>query len=256
MKAAYTHAKLKGGFTLIELMVVIAILATLASVGYPAIMDRMNDGDRQKATSNLTQVGSMLMKFKQDNGQYPCDATADDFSDDPAKASYNFGELKGNYSNDYFRQFFYTSVNNSEKNFFAKVICAGKTADQEGDDKIANGQALQPGENGMAYVMRKSIEDPTVKLSISATNAPLAMSSIYPSDTPYVGDQFNIDNTSFKGHFFVLRADGSVKDLEKDLVENDEDPERANIVEGKSIFPQNKRGRNMADRYVILSPEI
>lgn len=252
MKISPFKKNRKGGFTLIELMVVIAILATLAAVGYGPIMDHMNDGDRQMASSNLKTLSTIMQQFKTDNGSYPSDATAEKLME--AQPDYNFGELKGDYSNAYFRQIYYTRSNNTEKNFYAKVNCAGKTT-KEADDKLANGRALERGENGLSYVMKKDLSDETIKTSVTASNAPLAISSVYPSDKPYSGDKVVYDLVSFGGHVFVLKCDGSVTDMkDKDIVEDENDDERGTMA--KEIFPETKRGRATANQYVVLSPEL
>ena len=242
------------GFTLIELMVVIAILAALASIGYGPILDHMNDGDRQKASSNLKSLHTVLQGFKTDNGSYPCDATAERLQEE--KPDLNFGALTGDNSNAYFRQVYYTPSNVSEKPFFAKVTCNGLTVVQEGDEKLANGQALARGENAMAYVMRKNGEDQNLKDGVSKSNAPLAICGIYPSATPYVGDGLAFDGSSFRGHAFLLSCDGSVKDLERDLEEDEaSDGDKYIMPSGKSLFPETKKGRSTADGYLVLSPE-
>ena len=120
----------KGGFTLIELMVVIAILATLASIGYGPILDHMNDGDRQKANTNLKSVFTLLQQFKMDNGTYPCDATGETLQE--SNADRDFGDLKGDHSNAYFRQLFFKSGVESEKPFFAKLSAPGLNIQKEG----------------------------------------------------------------------------------------------------------------------------
>ena len=140
MKLSPFKKNRKGGFTLIELMVVIAILATLAAVGYGPIMDHMNDGDRQMASSNLKTLSTIMQQFKTDNGSYPCDATADKLLE--AQPDYNFGELKGDYSNAYFRQIYYTRSNTTEKNFYAKVNCAGKMT-KEADRSSASSYLIR-----------------------------------------------------------------------------------------------------------------
>lgn len=243
----------KKGFTLIELMVVIAILAALASIGYGPIIDHMNDGDRQKASSNLKSLHTVLQQFKTDNGSYPSDSTAERLQEE--KPDLNFGNLTGDTSNSYFRQIYYTPSNVSEKPFFAKVSCNGLNVMQEGDEKLANGAALSRGENAMAYVMRKNSEDPAIKDGVSKSNAPLAICGIYPSTTPYSGDQLAFDGTSFRGHAFVLSCDGSVKDLERDLEEDENGEDKYTLAKGKSLFPETKKGRSTADGYLVLSPE-
>ncbi len=242
-----------GGFTLIELMVVIAILAALGAMSYGPIMDRLNDGDRQVASNNLKQIHTMLQQFQQDRGSFPSDATAEVLQED--NPDINFGDLKGDTSNPYFRQLLMVERTPSEKNFFAKINCGGKTMAKEGDNKTANGKALERGENAMAYVMRKGQED-NAKLSVSKTTAPLAICGVYPSRSPYSGDAVAYDNNSFRGHAFVLFCDGSVKDQQDNLTEDDNDDERASFKEGVTIFPETKKGRDTSGDYIVLSPEL
>ena len=195
----------------------------------------------------------MLQGFKTDNGSYPSDSTAERLQEE--KPELNFGSLTGDTSNAYFRQIYYTPSNVSEKPFFAKVNCNGLNVTKEGDEKLANGSALSRGENAMAYVMRKNSEDANVKDGVSKSNAPLAICGIYPSDAPYSGDQVAFDATSFRGHAFVLSCDGSVKDIERELEEDENNDEKCILPGGKSLFPESKRGKSTADGYYVLSPE-
>lgn len=254
MKLTSPILTLRKGFTLIELMVVIGILALLASVAIPVTLAQLNRGDQSKAKSNLSELNKMFNGFKTDNGEYPSDNTAELLSE--KSPDYDFGELTGNNSNAYFRQFFYDTSTNSEAPFYAKISVAGNTT-VEGDGELANGGALKPGENGMSYVMRKNNDDESIKLSSSASNIPLAMTSVYPSARPYAGDQIVVDFSSFRGVFIVLGADGSVKDADENLVEDDEDDTKARFdPEKPSIFPKNKRGKATAGRYIVLTPEF
>lgn len=56
----------KRGFTLIELMVVITILATLAAIAIPTMYSYMGLGDEAKCRSNLEQLGQLGTKYGQD----------------------------------------------------------------------------------------------------------------------------------------------------------------------------------------------
>lgn len=241
-------SKKKGGFTLIELMVVIAILAALASIGYGPILDHMNDGDRQKASSNLKSLHTTLLAFKNDQGAYPCDSTAENITEKLGD-SY-FGELTGETSNPYFRQLIAVQPDLGEKPFFAKISCAGKIIMDEGKG-VYNGKALEKGENAFAYVMQPTEEG---KKPISKTNAPLAMTSVYPQakSAPYAGDDIKFDMASFRGHVFVLFGDGSVRDI-KGLEPDEMDDDKGTLKE--DIFPEGKRG-STASRYTILAPEL
>lgn len=59
------------GFTLIELMVVIAILALLGGVVAPKVFDRLRKARPEKAKIDIKQIGLALDMYAADNGQYP-----------------------------------------------------------------------------------------------------------------------------------------------------------------------------------------
>lgn len=59
------------GFTLIEIMVVVVILALLAGVIVPKIMSRPEEARRAKAVIQIKEIESALNLFKIDNGFYP-----------------------------------------------------------------------------------------------------------------------------------------------------------------------------------------
>ena len=59
------------GFTLIEIMVVVVILAILASVVVPKIMDRPGEARIAKAKQDIRAMESALGLYKLDNFVYP-----------------------------------------------------------------------------------------------------------------------------------------------------------------------------------------
>ncbi len=60
-----------GGFTLIEIMVVVVILALLAALVGPKIMGRSDDAKIADAKVQIRNIESALKLYKLDNGVYP-----------------------------------------------------------------------------------------------------------------------------------------------------------------------------------------
>ncbi len=61
----------RGGFTLIEVMVVVAILAILAAVVVPRVMDEPAKARRAKARQDIRAIESAMDLYKLDNFRYP-----------------------------------------------------------------------------------------------------------------------------------------------------------------------------------------
>ncbi len=59
------------GFTLIELMVVVVILAILAAFVVPMVMDRPDEARTVKAKQDIASISSALNLYKLDNYHYP-----------------------------------------------------------------------------------------------------------------------------------------------------------------------------------------
>lgn len=59
------------GFTLIEVMVVVVILAILAGIIVPRIMGRPEEAKRTKAQIDIKAIEGALNLYKLDNGAYP-----------------------------------------------------------------------------------------------------------------------------------------------------------------------------------------
>ena len=61
----------QGGFTLIEIMVVMAIIAMLAAMVGPRIMGALTKSQRQGATAQIERLGAALDTYRLDMGRYP-----------------------------------------------------------------------------------------------------------------------------------------------------------------------------------------
>jgi type IV pilus assembly protein PilE len=73
----------QGGVTLIELMIVIVILALIASFAYPSYMNYVVDTKRTAATSILLQVADRQQQFFMDNKRFTNDLTNLGFAANP-----------------------------------------------------------------------------------------------------------------------------------------------------------------------------
>lgn len=70
-RVGYWHGGRQQGFTLIEIMVVVAIIAILGAAVVPLIMDRPNEARVVKAKNDIGTLGSALELYKLDNFNYP-----------------------------------------------------------------------------------------------------------------------------------------------------------------------------------------
>ena len=61
----------QGGFTLIEILVVVVILGILASIIVPKIMKRPEEARRTKAKIDIKAIETALNLYRLDNGAYP-----------------------------------------------------------------------------------------------------------------------------------------------------------------------------------------
>ena len=59
------------GFTLIEVLVVVAILGILAAIVVPRIMDRPDEARRVAAKQDIGTLVNQLKTYRLDNGNYP-----------------------------------------------------------------------------------------------------------------------------------------------------------------------------------------
>lgn len=70
-----------GGFTLIELMITVAIIGILAAIAVPAYTSHIAKGRRADARTQLLQVAQFMQRFYTANDRYDADRAGNDVID-------------------------------------------------------------------------------------------------------------------------------------------------------------------------------
>jgi prepilin-type N-terminal cleavage/methylation domain-containing protein len=60
-----------GGFTLIEIVIVIAVIAILAGIATPSIVENIRDSRIARAKSNAKEIAATMASFYKDTGRWP-----------------------------------------------------------------------------------------------------------------------------------------------------------------------------------------
>jgi prepilin-type N-terminal cleavage/methylation domain-containing protein len=103
-RTRFSDAKFRGGFSLIEILVVIAIVAILMALLFPAFTGVQDQAKRTQAKNDIAQIVTAVNAFYAEYGQYPCDAQtgnegADFFAADDNANNTLFDILRGDPTN-------------------------------------------------------------------------------------------------------------------------------------------------------------
>ena len=87
-RTATTARRRTAGFTLIELMIAVAIVAILASVGYPAYTDYVRRGQVPEAFAALSDYRVKMENYFQDNKNYGVDGNCANGTNAPSWSNF------------------------------------------------------------------------------------------------------------------------------------------------------------------------
>jgi prepilin-type N-terminal cleavage/methylation domain-containing protein len=144
MKTTYQTRR---GFTLVELLVVIVIIAALAGLTAPMVIRQRKKADQTEAVSNARQVGLALFEFETEYGSFPEGSLGQQINDSTGST---LAPTAIATSNDAFRQLIAAGIASSETMFFCKTAYSTLKPDNIMDTQQ---NALKRGEVGFGYLM-------------------------------------------------------------------------------------------------------
>jgi prepilin-type N-terminal cleavage/methylation domain-containing protein len=140
--------KIGRGFTLVELLVVIVIIAALAGLTAPMVIRQRKKADQTEAVNNAKQIGLAMFEFETEYGSFPDGALGAEIA---ARVG---GTLVApttiTTSNDAFRQMLAANIAGSEQMFFCKTAYSTNKPDNVINDATAT---LKKGDVGFGYLM-------------------------------------------------------------------------------------------------------
>jgi len=136
------NIKKNTGFTLIELMIVVAIIGIIAAIAYPSYQDQVRKGKRSDGLSSLMEMMAKQERFYTENNVYTTTLTQLGYTVD--------ANLKANSNESYYKL---SAVDCSAGSDFS---CITLTADPQFDDALCDNLTYnsknQKTENGTGTV--------------------------------------------------------------------------------------------------------
>ncbi|MGB9191859.1 type IV pilin protein [Acinetobacter sp.] len=117
------------GFTLIELMIVVAVLAILAAIAYPSYQGYVKKKNRAETQSTMMEIAQKLQSYKLANGDYGKDNTNSDYATNPLKNPNIYGKTVSPRSGAAIYNLTMTNAPNSSWTLTATPITSGSQKD-------------------------------------------------------------------------------------------------------------------------------
>jgi prepilin-type N-terminal cleavage/methylation domain-containing protein len=230
-----TNHKSRRGFTLVELLVVIVIIAALAGLTAPMVIRQRKKADQTEAVNNARQIGIALFEFETEYGSFPDDDTAQTVA-----ANTDTTAVSGQTANDRFRQLVRAGIAQSEPMFYSKTSYTKKPDGIFNTDQ----QALSKGEVGFGIMMNSNGS------GLSASGNPSRPVVMTPFANGLSGEKFDYDVYDGKAVFLkldqsvtslpVIKSSGLVKISGKNLTQTGEDTVWGTDLTPQVAYPESK----------------
>lgn len=195
-----TNYKMRRGFTLVELLVVIVIIAALAGLTAPMVIRQRKKADQTEAVNNARQIGLAMLEFENEYGSFPESQLSATINENTGT---NLAPAALATSNDAFKQLLAAGIAGSEVMFWCKT--AYSTVKPDNVYNTAT-EMLKAGDVGFGYIMNGdrafSSSGNTGRVLVAA---PLKYSTAF--------DNGLFDKDMYDSKAVVLKLDNSVTSL-------------------------------------------
>jgi prepilin-type N-terminal cleavage/methylation domain-containing protein len=188
-----TNHKMRRGFTLVELLVVIVIIAALAGLTAPMVIRQRKKADQTEAVNNARQIGLALFEFETEYGSFPDNDTAATVATNTETTA-----IGGSLANDRFKQLIRANIAQSETMFYSKTSYTKKPDGVFNTDE----KALAKGEVGFGLM------ENTGGKGLSNAGNPSRPVVMTPFSVGLASEQFDFD--IYDGKAVILKLDNSV----------------------------------------------
>jgi len=218
------------GFTLVELLVVIVIIVSLAGLTAPRLIKMIKKGDQMVAINNGKQMMQSMMEFNNEYGGFPDKETAKAVTERTGTTL----SLSGDTANDYFRQLIAAKVVKAEDPFYAKTSNSKKAP----DNKMNGTECLKAGEVGYAYMMNG-----TAALGNDDPNRMIAVAPLLNNSSK---GEFDADPLDGKAVMVYLDASVKLLDIRED--------KKVSVGAGKTLLDTGENTIWGADIKPVIKP--
>lgn len=189
-----TNKPMRRGFTLVELLVVIVIIAALAGLSAPMVIRQQKKAAQTEAVNNARQIGLAMLEFEVEYATFPG-------AESLVLVTRNFPDavalgVAGGDSNGFFKMLFQANLTKSEDMFYAK----GDGIVKPDGNILTDADILSAGEVGFGYVTKGG----TSGFSTSGNpSRPYIVAPLERGATTF-------DSGPYDGKAVILKVDNSV----------------------------------------------